>query len=186
MPPRTSITDPLKIDAMPCGNGVIGMTLCPGKHASSAFGPAWARDLAHDLDTVMDWDVRGRSPHGLRSNWARHRKQRYAVSGRPGKERSKRTNGKRTFCKSHSPCRMPVTRTARLRAWTELGARRMGAIQSLLVTCQLQGVNPCTYLVDGLLVDLNAWRQKAAIAAQGVPGCGGAAILAAARGRGIR
>ena len=55
MPPRTSITDPLKIDAMPCGNGVIGMTLCPGKHASSAFGTAWARDLALDLDAVVDW-----------------------------------------------------------------------------------------------------------------------------------
>ena len=55
MPRRTSITDPLKIDAMPCGNGVVGMTLCPGKHASSAFGTAWARDLALDLDAVVDW-----------------------------------------------------------------------------------------------------------------------------------
>ena len=55
MAPRTSITDPLKIDAMPCGNGVIGMTLCPGKQASSVFGAAWARDLALDLDAVVDW-----------------------------------------------------------------------------------------------------------------------------------
>ena len=55
MPPRTSLTDPLKIDAMPCGNGLIGMTLCPGKHASSAFGTAWARDLALDLNAVVDW-----------------------------------------------------------------------------------------------------------------------------------
>ena len=31
------------------------MTLCPGKHASSAFGTAWARDLAFDLDAVVDW-----------------------------------------------------------------------------------------------------------------------------------
>ena len=35
-------------------------------------------------------------------------------------------------------------------AWTELGAKRVGAIQSLLATCQLQGVNPYTYLVDVL------------------------------------
>ena len=35
-------------------------------------------------------------------------------------------------------------------AWTEVGAERVGAIQSLLVTCQLQGVNPYTYLVDVL------------------------------------
>ena len=35
-------------------------------------------------------------------------------------------------------------------AWTELGARRIGVIQSLLVTCQLQGVDPYPYLVDVL------------------------------------
>ena len=35
-------------------------------------------------------------------------------------------------------------------AWTELGARRVGAIQSLIATCQLQGVNPYIYLVDVL------------------------------------
>ncbi len=31
-----------------------------------------------------------------------------------------------------------------------LGARRIGVIQSLLVTCQLQGVDPYSYLVDVL------------------------------------
>ena len=35
-------------------------------------------------------------------------------------------------------------------AWTEVGAERVGAIQSLLVTCQMQGVNPYIYLVDVL------------------------------------
>ena len=35
-------------------------------------------------------------------------------------------------------------------AWTELGAQRIGVIQSLLVTCRLQGVDPYTYLVDVL------------------------------------
>ena len=34
--------------------------------------------------------------------------------------------------------------------WTELGARQVGIIQSLLVTCKLQGINPYTYLVDVL------------------------------------
>jgi transposase len=33
-------------------------------------------------------------------------------------------------------------------AWTEIGAERIGLIQSLLVTCLLQGVDPYTYLVD--------------------------------------
>ena len=34
--------------------------------------------------------------------------------------------------------------------WTEIGAERVGIIQSLLVTCALQGVDPYTYLVDVL------------------------------------
>ncbi|MBK6510571.1 MAG: transposase [Haliea sp.] len=33
---------------------------------------------------------------------------------------------------------------------TEIGAERIGFIQSLLATCRLQGVNPYTYLVDVL------------------------------------
>lgn len=55
MPTRTSITDPLMIDAMPCGNGLVGMTLCPGKHGPSVFGSRWERDLAPDLRAVADW-----------------------------------------------------------------------------------------------------------------------------------
>lgn len=35
-------------------------------------------------------------------------------------------------------------------SWTEIGAERIGVIQSLLVTCRLQGVDPYTYLVDVL------------------------------------
>jgi len=34
--------------------------------------------------------------------------------------------------------------------WTELGAKHVGVVQSLLATCRLQGVNPYTYLVDVL------------------------------------
>ena len=34
--------------------------------------------------------------------------------------------------------------------WTEIGADRVAVIQSLLVTCKLQGVDPYTYLVDVL------------------------------------
>ena len=33
---------------------------------------------------------------------------------------------------------------------TEIGADRVAIIQSLLVTCRLQGVDPYTYLVDVL------------------------------------
>jgi transposase len=35
-------------------------------------------------------------------------------------------------------------------SWTEIGAERIGLIQSLLVTCRIQGVDPYTYLVDVL------------------------------------
>ena len=34
--------------------------------------------------------------------------------------------------------------------WTEIGAERIGIIQSLLVTCRLHSVDPYTYLVDVL------------------------------------
>ena len=34
--------------------------------------------------------------------------------------------------------------------WTEVGAKYVGIIQSLLATCRLQGVDPYTYLVDVL------------------------------------
>lgn len=34
--------------------------------------------------------------------------------------------------------------------WTELGAQHVGIIQSLIVTCRLQTIDPYTYLVDVL------------------------------------
>jgi len=45
---------------------------------------------------------------------------------------------------------IPMGRKNYLFCWTELGARHLGVIQSLLVTCRLQGVHPYTYLVDVL------------------------------------
>jgi len=45
---------------------------------------------------------------------------------------------------------IPLGRRNWLFAWTEIGAERIGLIQSLLVTCQLQGVDPYTFLVDVL------------------------------------
>jgi transposase len=34
--------------------------------------------------------------------------------------------------------------------WTEIGARHVGIVQSLLASCRLQGVDPYIYLVDVL------------------------------------
>ena len=45
---------------------------------------------------------------------------------------------------------IPTGRRNWLFAWTELGSRRIGVIQSLPVTCQLQGVDPYPYLLDVL------------------------------------
>jgi len=45
---------------------------------------------------------------------------------------------------------IPMGKKNWLFAWTEIGAQRVGVIQSLLVTCRLQGVDPCTYPVDVL------------------------------------
>ena len=45
---------------------------------------------------------------------------------------------------------IPSGRKNWLFSWTEIGAERIAVIQSLLVTCKLQGVDPYTYLVDVL------------------------------------
>lgn len=45
---------------------------------------------------------------------------------------------------------IPMGRKSWLFCWTELGARQVGVIQSLIVTCRLQGIDPYSYLVDVL------------------------------------
>ncbi len=45
---------------------------------------------------------------------------------------------------------IPMGKKNWLFCWTEIGAERVGVIQSLLVTCKLQGIDPYTYLVDVL------------------------------------
>ena len=45
---------------------------------------------------------------------------------------------------------IPTGRKNWLFCWTEIGADRIAVIQSLLVTCKLQGVDPYVYLVDVL------------------------------------
>ena len=45
---------------------------------------------------------------------------------------------------------IPMGRKSRLFCWTELGARQVGIVQSLIATCRLHGVDPYDYLVDVL------------------------------------
>ena len=53
----TSVTHPLRIDTvrMPAGNGLIGMTLCPGRCDALAVGHVWKRDLGADLKVIANW-----------------------------------------------------------------------------------------------------------------------------------
>ena len=52
---KTSLTHPLEIDAIPCGGGLLGMTLCPGKQVTSNPYSRWERDLSLDMSVIVDW-----------------------------------------------------------------------------------------------------------------------------------
>lgn len=45
---------------------------------------------------------------------------------------------------------IPMGRKAWLFSWTELGAKHIGIVQSLITTCRLHDIDPYTYLVDVL------------------------------------
>lgn len=47
---RTSETHPLRV-----GNGLLGLTFCPGKRGDSVYGAPWARDLDTDLSAIRGW-----------------------------------------------------------------------------------------------------------------------------------
>ena len=67
---------------------------------------------------------------------------------------------------------IPMGKKNWLFCWTELGARQVGIIQSLIVTCRLHGINVYTYLIDVLqrvsihpakdVIDLTprVWKEK--------------------------
>lgn len=59
---------------------------------------------------------------------------------------------------------IPMGRRNWLFNWTEVGARHVGIIQSLLTTCRLHGVDPYAYLVDVLQrISLHPAREVAAL-----------------------
>jgi hypothetical protein len=57
---RTSETHPLWINAVDAGpgRGLIGITFAPGKQDRFAVGGPWARDIAKDLDAIVEWKAR--------------------------------------------------------------------------------------------------------------------------------
>ena len=54
---KTSLSSPLRIDsvAVPGTDGLIGMTICPGKKQANAQSGSWSRDLALDLEVIGTW-----------------------------------------------------------------------------------------------------------------------------------
>lgn len=52
---RTSLSHPLRIDALPIAAGVLGLTFCPGKQGDSLTGGRWLRDLDTDLGAMRAW-----------------------------------------------------------------------------------------------------------------------------------
>ena len=52
---RTSVSHPLRVDALQVGNGLLGLTFCPGKKDTSLTGARWDRDLETDLARLRDW-----------------------------------------------------------------------------------------------------------------------------------
>ena len=57
---RTTEIDPLEIASVEVGVhlGKIGITFAPGKNDRFASSGPWARDLARDLDVIVDWGAR--------------------------------------------------------------------------------------------------------------------------------
>ena len=50
---------------------------------------------------------------------------------------------------------IPMGRRNWLFFWTELGARHVGILQSLIVTCRRPDINPYDYLIDVLRASAN-------------------------------
>ena len=69
---KTSQTHPLLIGMVnvPGTNGVIGMTLCPGKVQANAMSGQWQRDLDLDLQVIQEWGANNlitlMEPHELK------------------------------------------------------------------------------------------------------------------------
>ncbi|MDR3409542.1 MAG: cyclin-dependent kinase inhibitor 3 family protein [Formivibrio sp.] len=52
----TSEESPLRIASVPASCGLIGMTICPGKHSTTSLGGfGWERNLAIDVSVIRDW-----------------------------------------------------------------------------------------------------------------------------------
>ncbi len=54
---RTSLSHPLQIDELSIDgiDGILGLTLCPGKTDPHGLTASWRRDLTADMDIIAEW-----------------------------------------------------------------------------------------------------------------------------------
>jgi ADP-ribosylglycohydrolase/protein-tyrosine phosphatase len=52
---KTSYSSPMQIKELPVLNGVLGLSLCPGKKDVGWSGSIWCRDLDIDSQVIKDW-----------------------------------------------------------------------------------------------------------------------------------
>ena len=54
---RTSLSHPLQIDELSIDgiDGILGLTLCPGKIDPYGLTASWKRDLIADMDVITEW-----------------------------------------------------------------------------------------------------------------------------------
>lgn len=52
---KTSLSHPIRIDALPVAAGMLGLTFCPGKQGDSLTGGSWLRDLDVDVAAINGW-----------------------------------------------------------------------------------------------------------------------------------
>jgi ADP-ribosyl-[dinitrogen reductase] hydrolase len=52
---KTSLSHPIRFDAVPASAGQIGMIFCPGKKQQGAISGNWSRDLVIDLEAIHNW-----------------------------------------------------------------------------------------------------------------------------------
>jgi hypothetical protein len=49
---RRSHSHPLRVDSFPVGEGLLGLSICPGKSGETVFGASWAQDLETDIAAI--------------------------------------------------------------------------------------------------------------------------------------
>ena len=104
------------------------------------------------VDAFFEWIDRQFERHGLLPSNPLTQALAYARERRPGLEVFL-TDPEVPLDTNHLERALraiPMGRKAWLFCWTELGAKHVGIVQSLLVTCRLHGIDPYTYLVDVL------------------------------------